>query len=71
MQKNLQYLGFAFPDAEYFGAWNAKFFLYLAFAFSSADALRKQDSGKSSLCVNQNLRVVEIEIDAKVVCDLG
>lgn len=30
----------------------------------------KQDSGKSSLCVNLNSRVVELKlIDTKVVCD--
>ena len=38
LQKKLQYLGFAFPDTEYFGAWNDKFSLHLTFAFSSTNA---------------------------------
>ena len=31
---------FTIPDVEHFGDWNAKFFLHLAFAIPSTDALR-------------------------------
>ena len=39
MQKNLQFLGLQFFDADGFGAWNAKFHLDLALAFPNANAL--------------------------------
>ena len=39
LQKNLQYLGLAFPDAEHFGTQNVKFSLHLVLAFPNADTL--------------------------------
>ena len=46
LQKNLQYLGLAFLDAEHFGAWNAKFSLHLVLAFPYADAQEKLEALK-------------------------
>ena len=38
LQKNLQYLIFAIPDAEYFGAWKCQILLTFGICNPSADA---------------------------------